>query len=306
MMTEVYKDLPDATISTLVMRQSLSLAKWILRWNKKHCRLNLSQTFACIAMFESGTCNLDPEALSEAFAMASGNSLYVAGSLLSDPYKYTEPTEIHRVIGNVGRAGITFLISPPDPKLREADPTKWMAINHNKFDGLAEDHFERTSLHLSFTDYEVPLVTEEQNRHMIDCAVVLVETLISIYDEGVWVGEVDVLKAFKSQLQRVGCKSHGSNSACKHGPLTYLEASAKFPQIMAVSAENWDELIESPGTGVIAVRASKNWLARRAVTAFCVKKGFFPVILPDNICWSCCADLITNNHEHKSTFALIC
>jgi hypothetical protein len=39
------------------------------------------------------------------------------------------------------------------------------------------------------------LVTEGIQRHIIDCPVVLLEILISIYDGGMWVGEVDILKA---------------------------------------------------------------------------------------------------------------
>jgi hypothetical protein len=67
-------------------------------------------------------------------------------------------------------------------KVREADPERWMVINHNKFDGKPEDHFQNTSIHLSFTDNEISLITEPGSRHIIDRAVVLVETLISAYD----------------------------------------------------------------------------------------------------------------------------
>ena len=37
-------------------------------------RLSLAQTFACIAMFESGTYDVDPSILEHVFAMSSGNS----------------------------------------------------------------------------------------------------------------------------------------------------------------------------------------------------------------------------------------
>jgi hypothetical protein len=109
-------------------------------------------------MFESGTCNLDPSTLSEVFAMSSGNSLYVAANLLCDPYEQPAPAEIRRVVGNIGRAGITFLISPPEVKIRQADPEKWMSINHSPFDGKLENHWIRllsTShlLNTSFLDY---------------------------------------------------------------------------------------------------------------------------------------------------------
>ena len=49
-------------------------------------------------MFESGTCNIDPDTLSEVFAMSSGNSLYVASALLYDPFQQPGCAEIRRVV----------------------------------------------------------------------------------------------------------------------------------------------------------------------------------------------------------------
>jgi hypothetical protein len=69
----------------------------------------------------------------------------------------------------------------------------------------------------------------------------------------------------------------------------YEEALEQHPQLAATSVENWDELIEAPHTGCIAVRAHKNWVARLALTAFCVNQGLIPVILPVEVCWKCCA-----------------
>jgi hypothetical protein len=261
-------------------------------------------------MFESGTCNIDPRTLSEAFAMSSGNSLYVAGALLCDPIEETNCMEIRRVIGNIGRSGITFLISPPEVKQRDADPEKWMQINHHPFDGKQENHFKQTSVHLSFTEYEIPLIAEDNPHHIIDKSAILVETLISVYDRGTWVAEIDLLKASRSTLYRVQQPPRTST----HEPertenfpnghvISYDQARAEFPQLAAVSVENWDELIEAPSTGKIAVRAHKNWLARLAAMAVCIKQDFIPIILADEICWTCCAEMIPNEPDK---FALIC
>ena len=82
MMAEIYKLLPDATISTLAQ------AKWVPRPTQNiDGTLRLSQAFAYVAIFESGTFNLDPSTLSEVFAISFGNSLYVAASLLCHPYE---------------------------------------------------------------------------------------------------------------------------------------------------------------------------------------------------------------------------
>lgn len=147
-----------------VLNNPLLEAKWFPRSQQysdqaMSTTLNRSQAFACISMFESGNRNIDPDSLSEVFAMSSGNSLYVARPLLCDPWENSFPTEIRRVVGNIGRAGITFLIAPPVVNMRGPNSEKWMCINHEPFDGQMEDHFKQTSIHLSFTDYEMPLVS---------------------------------------------------------------------------------------------------------------------------------------------------
>jgi hypothetical protein len=304
LMADIYSQLPGATISTLVVRQSLRLAKWIPRHDvrKNESSLTLPQVFACVAMFDSGTCNLDPEELSQVFALSSGNSLYVAGSLLCDPYKKRSPADIQRVVGNIGRAGITFLICPPEVKLREADPEKWMAINHNPFDGKLEDYFQETSIHLSFTEYEIPITVEGKSRHAIDREVVLVESLLSIYDRGAWVGELDVFSALSNNIYRLECyEEHRVDSESQS---TFDVISRNYPQLVAIGIENWDELIEAPKTRPIAIKAHKNWLARVAVTAICRNNGFLPIVVPEHPCWACCAKLISQ-HSNQS-IALIC
>jgi hypothetical protein len=286
MMAEAYKLLPGATVSTLIVNQTLTEAKW-LPSSYGTAPLTREQAFAGIAMFESGTCNIDPQSLSEVFAMSSGNSLFVSGALLCDPFEVPASNEIRRVIGNVGRAGLTFLISPPEVKVREADAEKWMAINHNKFDGKPEDHFEQTSIHLSFTEYEIPLVTEGSQRHIIDRAVVLVETLISIYDGGRWVGEADILKALNGDCARAtGCEL-ASGIHVQH-KAAFAEQFPKDSGNLVTSVENWDELIEAPSKGQIAVRAHGNWLARLAATAICARLSIRPFMLPKEVCWQCC------------------
>jgi len=169
-------------------------------------------------------------------------------------------------------------------------------------------------MHLSFTDYEISLPTEDNPRHIIDRAVVLVETLISVYDRGTWVAEVDILKAFRSLLRRVPCKP--SETGCHYSAATaqqpctndnlpansYHDIKRKQSQLAAVSVENWDELIEAPSTGSIAIRAHKNWLARLAATALCTRERFTPIILPENPCWKCCAHMIPKSNNNRHAF----
>lgn len=92
-------------------------------------------------MFDSGACDLDTQALAEVFALSVGSSIYVAEAMLCDPYQSAKDTSISRVIGNLGRAGISLLIPPADPAVREPDDDRWTQINHTKFDGQVEDSF---------------------------------------------------------------------------------------------------------------------------------------------------------------------
>ncbi|KAM3072717.1 hypothetical protein ACMFMF_007050 [Clarireedia jacksonii] len=276
-MAEVYQALPGASISTLVLKQPIHLAKWVpkvpyrgdapgTRSAFKLPPLTLPKSFACLAMFESGTCNLEPESLSEVFAMSSGNSLYVASAVLFDPYEMPYPNRIQRMVGNLGRAGITFLISPSDVKVRESDPEKWMSINHNVFDGSLENHFERTSVHLSFTEYEIPLLSRGDSRHKIDRDVVLVEALLSVYDGASWVAEIDILKALESDITILPSVSlengHFVSGHINHA--SYEEAFQDDEKVSMISIENWDELIELPCSGTLVMRTHKSWISRLA------------------------------------------
>jgi hypothetical protein len=319
---DTYRHLPGGTISTQVMRQAIHRAKWAPKLGGEYSihednnldednhsllgdttALTLPQSFALVAMFESGICNLDPEALSQVFAMSSGNSLYIAGELLCDPYERRTAGQIQRAVGNIGRAGITFLIYPPEVKFKEADPEKWMLINHNVFDGKLEDHFKESSIHLSFTEYEIPLAVEAKGRHVIDHDFVLVESILSIYDGSLWVGELDVSTAFSSNNFELIYEYHCEDSDHQKRSI-YREAPGTNLQPVATSIENWDELIETPETGAIAIRAHENSLARLATTVVCEKKGFTPIILSKAPCWTCCSNLMLRNSSRR--IALIC
>lgn len=299
MMSEVYHLLPGAEITTNFLKTSLTVTKWAKEATTENMHgsgLTLSQAFACIAMFDSGTCNLDPDSLSQVFALSSGNSLYIAATLLCDPIEKPGTAEIRRVVGNVGRSGMTFLISPPDVKTREADPEQWMSINHTPFDGEPESHFGNTSIHLSFTNYEIPLVPDDNHQHIIDRIFVLVETLVSVYDGPTWVGEVDMLKTFAG---RDICRVQNPVCSNVEKAVSYEAVVREFPRLAATSIENWDELIEAPTSGTIAVKSHKNWLARLAITAMAVQHGFTPLVLSEDVCWTCCSRAFPKRKEIK-------
>ena len=98
-----------------------------------------------------------PAHLQNVIAISSGDSLYVAAQLLCDPAADVKPYEIHRVIGNIGGAGLAFLIPPHNPMVRPPNSDSWTLVNHQSFDGKLENNFRSTTLHLGFSGYEFPM-----------------------------------------------------------------------------------------------------------------------------------------------------
>jgi hypothetical protein len=74
--SNIFSRLSHATISTLVLSQNLGCCRWVesLVLIEPIPKLSRAQAFACISMFETGICDLDPVSLFEVFAISSGNS----------------------------------------------------------------------------------------------------------------------------------------------------------------------------------------------------------------------------------------
>ncbi|KAL3422791.1 hypothetical protein PVAG01_04538 [Phlyctema vagabunda] len=324
---EIYKLLPEATISTMVASRALSESKWVQnRSPMSHglvIKLSRAQVFSCISMLDSGICDLDPFGLEEVFAMSSGNSLYVDGALLCDPYETTSSKEIRRIAGNVGRPGISLLVPPPHPKIREADLGSYLQINHAQFDGEAQDCFRHTTVHLSFTAYEMPLKITNEHRHIIDRPANLVETLISVYDHQQWIADIDIMKTLSTittwhikpvakSVTRLECDSNIHNQEIKVGdngvltnPLEILQnlfTKSNQPYDMNfTSIDNWDELLDPPDT-VCVLRAHGNWLARLSLMSVCWHLEYVIFVLPKNPCWSCCGSALYKCRDGQSAW----
>jgi hypothetical protein len=316
--SNIFSRLSHATISTLVLSQNLGCSRWVesLALIEPIPKLSRAQAFACISMFETGICDLDPASLFEVFAISSGNSLFVANELLTDPHEEVEVSDIRRMVGNIGRAGLSLLIPPPRPKTRPADLGNWKSVNHIPFDGTFVDSFHSTSVHLSFTEYEMPLHALGDGRHEIDRPINLMESLISVYDRGKWIADLDALKAFRHQglhhnrdegyLHRQFCiaRTNVELEMCMRRPkITFLEASKTFPGLKSTSIDNWEELLDRPKRGTMIIRAHGNWLARLALTAVCANSDLDTIILGKEPCWSCCGMLIQSigsSNSHRS------
>lgn len=197
--------------------------------------------------------------------------------LLCDPWEPEPGYKFSRVLGNFGRSGVTMLIPPPNPMIRQPDPGAWKVINHVAFNNLEEDHFVKTSVHLSFTEYYRPVDLKLHGEQ--DIRVAVLESVLSVHDSGKWVADIDVLASLGSrEFHRV---SHS------------LEC--EFPHEEEVfSLESWDEILDLP-KGTAVVRAKGNPLARLAITAVLIQlhknKKFSPKIRVcpprDKMCISC-------------------
>ncbi|KAF4957164.1 hypothetical protein FSARC_11373 [Fusarium sarcochroum] len=154
--------------------------------------LTRPQAFSCIAMFENRSVNIDPNNLEQVMAISTGNSIYVAMPLICDPFDSPSSSEVKHIVGNIGRPGVSLMIPPMMPKVRRVDESQWVMINHADFDGRLDDAFQQTTLHLSFTRYQLP-VKSSHGYQGVEAN--FVETLVSVFDREEWVADLDVLKA---------------------------------------------------------------------------------------------------------------
>ncbi|KAK0507149.1 hypothetical protein JMJ35_010187 [Cladonia borealis] len=286
----VYATLPNATMALSIIQQGpLSKAQWVQDCGEKDpesqdsvnlllpYRLSRPATFACVAMFESGCFDLKPDVLNRVMAVSAGDSIYVAAPVLCDPAVRTKPHEVRRIIGNVGRPGLAFLIPPISPRMRQIDLHTYRVINHNPYNGKLEDCFQNTSLHLSFSGYELVLDVGNQGAKSVEA--VFLETIISAHDRGEWIADIDTLSTLSSPHLH-----HASPALveCTHGQ----SSESNLPHFPLTSIDRWEELLEMP-MGDAVVRAHSNWLARSAAAAISVRMGNKTVLLSSSHCWKC-------------------
>ncbi|KAF7593115.1 hypothetical protein BBP40_011994 [Aspergillus hancockii] len=183
----------------------------------------------------SGNLDKSASAISTMRTISQASTIYrviPVAMLTCDPFEKCQAYELRRVLGTVGRPGITLLVPPDTPLVRKADPSSWKILSTNHFNGCAEDHLTRTSDH---------------NIHFL-------ESVISVYDSGIWVGDIDILKA----LGNLSCIQLLS---CKHSQTEKQQGSSSL-----WFAGTWDDIPGPPKESFI-VRANNNWTARLATVA---------------------------------------
>jgi hypothetical protein len=155
-----------------------------------------------------------------------------------------------------------MLVPPQNPITRPKDPSSWKVITNCEFNGRAEDHFGKTSLHLSFTEYYVPLY--QNASHGQDNQIFFLESVISVYDSGVWVGDVDILRALEdAQVHRMAILP------CNH--VDDVQYTTKM-----ISAEGWDDILDPPPKKILSFGrvgiGLRGWQRQLFCRSLCRKK----------------------------------
>lgn len=310
--TDFYKrNIPLATISMGIMKSPLSTWIWMrplfeeldnfsldieaLEGQKGSSttiypiRTRREHAFAAILQFESGVISAAVSDLDKVLAISSGSSLFIADEILQDPIIHSKAPScaISYVMGNIGKPGIALLIPPPEPEVRKHDLEKWRLVEHNPFDGnLAGGRFEGTSIHLSFTGWEGPISLHSSRYQGMEAY--YVETLVSAFDGGEWVGDLDVLKG----LAGVRLREEGAwDPVCSHDP----SFSAAGVEITTIDC--WEELLDPPEQLLVLRSASSihnqslrwQWMVRLAAVSIAQSKNSDCICLhvDRDFCWTC-------------------
>ncbi|RYP39075.1 hypothetical protein DL767_002338 [Monosporascus sp. MG133] len=278
---ETYKEFPDLTISMDVTSVPLEGAKWAssaiqrVPWYETF-EMSRSSILSCIAFFETGQLELDPENLNSVMGMSIDDSLYVCGSIVDDPSTFQTNKQVYRALGNIGKPGVSLLIPPAEPWVRERQNDEWDLINHDTYDGRAQNSFLDTSLHLSLTDYRVPYVRSHLGNR--EWQAYFQEVVVSVYDGRAWVGDIDILKAL--EVIKIPRK-------CKHATGSGSSWFQKGPKITSV--DSWHELLDRP-KNIAVVRSHRNCFGRLATAVLSAQLGMRTIVLPEKPCQKCFGD----------------
>ncbi|KAK5664008.1 hypothetical protein OQA88_222 [Cercophora sp. LCS_1] len=258
---QIYRILPTATVSVKTLYKPFGSTCWANQFARPGQGTATSPepdgvtALACVAFME-GCFDLEPSSLRNVFAVAFEDSIYVLMrvgvlefaiscafllifpvQLVCDPWDQPRPFELKKITGNVGRPGLTLMLPPDEVIMRNHDPASWRAVSTTLFNGQQENYFSSTSMHLSFTKYQIPFVAGNR-RQIIDTQVHFVETVISVHDSGVWVGDVDILKAFRSEH----CLRLDEDHDCDEE-----SPGQEMPKIGdVISVESWHDILDPP------------------------------------------------------------
>lgn len=301
LVTHLYDDFEAATVSLRILDQNVLKAKWLPKIFQGGqsikgaattpvaaylADMSLAETFSCIAMFESGHLDIDSDQMNQVLALCSEDSMFVASIMLSDPGTKASKKVSH-LIGNVGHSGMVLMVSPIEPRIRAVDHNPQL-VAHRPFDSNSKDSFCGTSLHLSFTTWKMPLDWEDTGA--IDQIIFIVESVVSVQDNGKWIADIDVLDMAQN------CPDVVEKFLCDQ------DCDAVSPESTQdiVSIDTWEEFLDPPPCTAV-FRAMNNWAARLAAVSILVQqsKGYDAIIIQGGrLCLSCLHSLYSDLVPH--------
>ncbi|KAL6918542.1 hypothetical protein FSST1_010037 [Fusarium sambucinum] len=253
-------------------------------------RTQLAVSFACIAMFDSGEFDIDPRALLGTFALSSGDSIYLTSAITKDPAQTLERTQIRRNLGNLGRPELAFLVTTAEPMLGGLELASWCSVEHDPFDGKFHNSFTGTSLHLTLTDFELPI--DVGDRGLRDTQVVILESVVSLNDKGKLMGDLNIVSCLDDPLLTIGCfcGNHIGNGTGGGTATIDTTALVEMLKTCVSSIDCWDEFFDFPiRRGII--RTAGNWQGRIAAVAAAIQKRKRTLLLPEHPCIKCLQDV---------------
>ncbi|KAJ4295112.1 hypothetical protein N0V90_007121 [Kalmusia sp. IMI 367209] len=285
----VYNMIPNATIDLTVASKPLHQASWINQDSYVSVGLEpptdphipISEAFACISMFDNGI-QLKASDCTGLLALSSKDVMYVSEALLDFPAH--NPSAIRCIAGNIGKPGLSLLLPPSDPEVRDS-LDDWQLINHAPYDGRAENNFGSTSLHLNLTGAEMPLHVGTMSGRFTEA--MYVEASVQVHDRGVWFADIDVMSLYEStRLHWSWLGERLLPTSCEHDDVS-KKSFSEFGQITSI--DRWPEVMDPP-MGISVIRAKGNWTARLALTCVLHARNDEAIICSSEPCWRCIMD----------------
>ena len=149
----------------------------------------------------------------------------------------------------------------------------------DNYTGTQDNCFNKTTLHLSFTEWKSPLWMETAVGQR-DTQCVHVEAVVSVRDLGQWVADVDILKALTQANVQFLPSQEG---ICPH-------STPQPPGRQILALETWDQILDCPD-GIVVTKSHGNWVARLALVSVlaqhCKTVARKIIVCPDKVCWKC-------------------